>query len=66
MLFIIPNELRDACDAAIDRALLSLPLDERPEAIASREAIRHDLYVYYNEHGYVPEFSLSKKKDLTP
>lgn len=55
MFFIVPNDLRDAINAAIDKALAGRPCDGE-----SREVIFAQLLGHYSQHGAIPDF------DLTP
>ncbi len=55
-LLIVPNHVRDAIEAAIDKELNGRPLEA-----AEREDIYHDLLRYYDEHGVIPDFSLTAK-----
>lgn len=50
---VVPNELRDALYAKVDKALESVPFLK-----SSREAIYQDLLAHYDQHGVIPEFSL--------
>ena len=52
----MPNALRDEIDAQLDAAIA-----ECPEAAIEREALYEQLLAYYDEHGFVPEFSITKK-----
>jgi hypothetical protein len=56
MLVIVPNELRDAINENLDAAIR-----QKPEADKDREMMYDQLLNFYNEHGYVPDFSLEKK-----
>lgn len=64
-LFIVPDVLRHAIDAALDKAFA-----ECPEAPAGERRQHYEfLLCFFNEHGYVPEFSLVKNVkpiDTTP
>lgn len=55
MLLIVPNTLRDAIHAAIDKALDGRPCDDE-----SREVLYGQLLMYFNEHGRIPEFDLTE------
>lgn len=53
MLYIIPDALHDAIEAAIDREIGSRPLT--PE---DRQYLRACLLEHVNEHGRMPEFRI--------
>lgn len=53
MLVIVPNELRDQIYAKIDAALI-----DAPEAAADRDHYYQELLAFFNENGYIPDFSL--------
>lgn len=55
---IVPNVLSRAIYAKIDAELRRVP-----DAAPNREAFYRQLVAFYNEHGYVPEFSLEKLND---
>lgn len=52
-LVIVPNQLRDAINAAIDKELAGRPCDP-----AERLEIYHALLSYFDRHGTIPEFTL--------
>jgi hypothetical protein len=54
---IVLNELRDAINEKIDKALV-----EAPQFAEQRESIFSDLLNYYDQHGVVPDFSLAPKE----
>ena len=56
MLLIVPDSLRHAINAKLDAAIA-----EHPDAERDREALYSHLLSFFNEHGYVPEFTLQKK-----
>ena len=51
---IVHNDLRDAIDAAIDVALAGRPCDDD-----GREDIFRRLLGYYDDHGRIPDFTLT-------
>lgn len=58
-LFIVPNELRDAIYAKLDAEIAKWP-----DAAKDREALYEQLLAYFNEHGVIPEFSLTPKEPV--
>ena len=58
MIVIVPNELRDAINRALDCAL-----EDCPEAERDRESLYHQLLEYFDEHGSIPEFKIAKAED---
>ena len=52
---IVPKELSDAIYAKIDEQLALIP-----DADTDREVFYQNLLGFYNEHGYIPEFTLTK------
>ncbi len=52
---IVPNELADAINAALDAAYA-----KNPEAAVDREAHFSSLLDYFDEHGKLPEFSFER------
>lgn len=56
-MVVIPDALGRAIDAALDKALA-----ETPEASPDRPYFYNELLCFYDEHGYVPEFSLVQKE----
>jgi len=57
MICIVPNELRDAINTELDKAF-----KVTPEAEKGREYFYNELLKYYDENGYIPDFSLTPKK----
>ena len=55
-LVIVPNALRDAINDALDEALHEAP----PDAAQDREALYRQLVAFYDEHGYIPDFTVAK------
>jgi hypothetical protein len=54
-LVIVPNALSDLINASIDRALAGRPCDDE-----SRQHIFSGLLAHYDEHGTVPEITLTE------
>lgn len=52
-ILIVPNELLDQIDNAIDRELAG-----RPIADDDRQYVQSALLAFYDEHGAIPEFTL--------
>lgn len=59
MLVIVPNYIADAINAKLDAAFI-----EVPDAEKDREVLYGQLLDYFNEHGVVPDFKLSKKASV--
>ena len=55
-IVIVPNSLRDRINAALDVALADAP-DATPD---DREALYHQLLAFYDQNGYVPDFTVAK------
>lgn len=55
-IVIVPNFVSDTINAALDRKLALFP-----EAEKDRAHLYSQLIEYYNEHGVVPDFSITKK-----
>lgn len=56
MIVIVPDWLREAIYAKIDKALI-----ECPDAAVDRELFYQQLLAHFNEHGEIPDFNLEKK-----
>ncbi len=56
-MVIVPNELREAIYARVDRAIAL-----SPDAYVDRESFYQHLLAFYDEHGYIPEFTLEKNQ----
>ena len=57
-LVIVPEALRAAIDAAIDKELAGRPCDP-----GERDDIFRALLTYFDQHGTIPEFTLKSKGD---
>lgn len=55
-IVVVPNDLRDAIYAAIDKELNGRPCDD-----ADREVIYEQILAYFDEHGRIPDFSLKSQ-----
>lgn len=53
MIVIVPNYVRDAINAKLDDAIAACPA-----AASEREAFFHELLVYFNEHGVLPNITI--------
>jgi len=51
---IVPNTLRDAINAKLDDAFAACP-----EAAKDRDALYYRLLAYFDEHGELPDFTLT-------
>lgn len=58
-MVIVPNELRDEIYRRVDRVLADAP----EEAQAGREDFYQELLNHFDEHGYIPEFVITKRID---
>jgi hypothetical protein len=54
-LVIVPNVLRDKINAAIDKELDGRPIEE-----AERQDVFDKLLAFWDEHGAIPDFKLTK------
>ena len=61
MLVVVPDTLRHRIERALDAAVSDLPKVAQPEAICARPALYQQLLEYFNKHGVIPEFSISKR-----
>jgi len=55
MFYVIPNCLADELNARLDAEI-----KKHPQAAKDREALYDQLLAYVDEHGVIPDFSLSK------
>lgn len=55
MFVVVPNHVRDAINAKIDEKIKG-----HPEAAKERGRIYDQLLRYYDEHGTVPDFTLTR------
>lgn len=56
-LVAVSNHLSDAIYQVLDKAL-----EGCPEAAPDREVLYGQLLSFFDEHGYIPEFSLTKRE----
>lgn len=61
MMVIVPNYLRDELYRRLDAEI-----EKHPAAAKDREVLYSQLLSYVNEHGAIPDFSLSKAVDTPP
>jgi len=54
MIVIVPNSLRDAINAKLDEAFKTCP-----EAEKERESLYRRLLEHFDEHGVIPDFTLT-------
>lgn len=54
-MVIVPDSLRDAINKKLDIAFAACP-----EAAKDREIFYHQLLSYFDEHGVIPDFELSR------
>lgn len=59
MIVIVPNCLRDAINAKLDKAI-----EACPEAAKDREQLYDRLLAYFDEYGVVPDFTIQKVSDI--
>lgn len=52
---IVPNELHNAINAKLTEAFA-----DHPDAEQDRNFLYHELLAFFDEHGYLPDFSLAK------
>ena len=56
---VVPNALSEAIQAKISTAIAAS--DDPTEAEKGREMFYEELLRFYDDHGYIPEFSLTKQ-----
>jgi hypothetical protein len=56
-MVIVPDVLRSAIDRKLDAAIA-----ETPDAERDREVLFRQLLSFFDEHGYIPDFSLRKRE----
>ena len=56
MFLIVPDSLREAIDAKLDAALALVP-----DAAMDREHLYHELLAFFDEHGYLPDFTIGPR-----
>jgi hypothetical protein len=55
-IVVVPNQVRDAINKAIDEKL-----DGRPISAEEREDVYNALLAYFDDHGCIPDFDLRAK-----
>jgi hypothetical protein len=58
MFAIVPNFVSEAINAKLDKAL-----KDCPEAEKKRSSLFSQLLSYFDEHGELPDFTLTKKEE---
>lgn len=56
IMVIVPNTLRDAINEKLDAAIADCPGAE-----TERDSLFEQLLGYFNEHGRLPDFTITKK-----
>lgn len=57
MFVIVPDSLREAINAKLDVALATEPAAEAHD----RECLYNQLLAFFDEHGYLPDFTVRKR-----
>lgn len=57
---IVPDALSHAINAKLDEALAKMP-----DAATEREALYHQLLSFFNDYGFLPEFTIVKEPEVT-
>lgn len=57
-MVLVPDYVNDAINKALDQALSA-----KPEAASRRDEFYSILLAYFDEHGYVPDFLITKEAD---
>jgi hypothetical protein len=57
MIAIVPNSLSDMINTKLDTAF-----QEIPDAETNREALYHELLQFFDDNGYIPEFTIIRRK----
>ena len=55
---IVPDSLREAINEKLDAAFEQAGVEPKPE---ERESTYRSLLAYFDEHGEIPEFTITKK-----
>lgn len=58
-MVIVPDALHAAINAKLDAAIA-----EVPDAARERDSLYNMLVGFFNDHGYLPDFSLAKKPEV--
>ena len=59
MIVIVPDSLREAINAKLDAAI-----KDHPDAEKDREHLFNQLLSFFDQHGYIPDFSLARTDSL--
>ena len=62
MMVIVPNSLQDEINKKLDAALESIEAPAE-DIEHDREFMYHQLHSYYDEHGFVPDFTLRERNE---
>jgi len=57
MFYVVPDSLRLAIEEKLDAEIAKVP-----EAAPDREHLYGQLLAYFNDHGVIPEFTLTETK----
>lgn len=60
-LLIVPNHVTEAINAKLDAARVAAGFDDDERWKSERGFLFNSLLRYYDEHGTVPDFQLTKK-----
>jgi hypothetical protein len=60
-IVLVPDALREAINAKLDAAI-----EEHPDAQKDREILFSQLLAFSDEHGFIPDFSLSRCENAEP
>lgn len=55
---VVPDSLRNAINAKLDRAIADLPEPDKPFAEKDREFLYRQLLDAFDKYGVIPDFSL--------
>ena len=62
MMVIVPNSLQDEINKKLDIAFESIEVPAE-DIEHDREFMYHQLLSYYDEHGFVPDFTLRERNE---
>ena len=57
-IVVVPDSLREAINEKLDAAFEQAAVEPKPE---ERESTYSSLLAHFNEHGEIPEFTITKK-----